>query len=114
MLSKNFHRYEFTCNCGCGLDTVDVELIQIVQRIRDHFGKPVTINSGCRCEFWNTYHEGAMNSQHLLGRAADLVVKDTKPSDVYEFLCDEYPDRFGFGSYENFTHVDSRVAKARW
>ncbi|BEB16509.1 hypothetical protein VEE45_23520 [Escherichia coli] len=47
MLSKHFSRKEFKCKCGkCDYDTIDAELLVILEDVREHFGKPVIINSG--------------------------------------------------------------------
>lgn len=105
-LSKNLSRYEFDCKCGCGFDTVDVGLVYIVQAVRDHFGRPVTINSGCRCPEHNRREGGADKSQHLIGRAADIVVAGVSPADVADYCETMNPG--GIGRYAGFTHVDSR------
>lgn len=113
-VSNSFLRNEFQCQCGCGFDTVDVELIKIVQGVRDQFGLPVTITSGCRCPSHNASVGGAQSSQHVLGRAADIQVAGVAPQDVQAYLHGRYPDSYGIGSYPTFTHVDSRGSKARW
>ncbi|MFA5630330.1 MAG: D-Ala-D-Ala carboxypeptidase family metallohydrolase [Porticoccaceae bacterium] len=110
-ISTNFYRAEFACKCGCGFDTVDTELINVLQEIRYRFGKPITITSGCRCASHNAKVNGAKGSQHMLGRAADIKVADTSPKDVYDYLTAAYPDVYGFGLYPTFTHVDTRSGK---
>jgi hypothetical protein len=47
-------------------------------------------------------------------RAADIVVRGKTPREVYEYLDERYPNKYGIGSYETFTHIDTRVKKARW
>lgn len=113
-LSPNFNRKEFACQCGCGFDTVDAELVSVLESVREHFNKPVTVNSGARCATHNANIGGKPTSQHLLGRAADIVVKGVKSADVQAFLLFKYPDRYGIGQYENFTHIDTRTGRARW
>lgn len=114
-LSKNFSRHEFACNCGCGYDTVDKELVDILQDVRDHFGAAVTVTSGCRCEAYNAKVGGSPGSQHRLGRAADIVVDGVAPAAVHEYLAGKISGRFGLGSYATFTHVDTRSnGPARW
>lgn len=113
-ISKNFNRSEFACKCGCGFDTVDSETLKVLEFVREHFKKPVTITSGCRCESYNKRIGGADMSQHRLGRAADIVVKDTAAVDVYRAIDEKFGNCYGFGSYPNFTHVDTRSSKARW
>ena len=115
-ISRDFVREEFECHCGCGFDTVDIELISIVQDIRDMFERPIVITSGCRCKKYNERIGGSENSQHTIGRAADLYVasEHITPKDVYNYLCEKYSDEYGFGLYDSFVHVDSRNEKARW
>ena len=112
-ISKHFNRSEFTCQDGCGFDTVDIGLIEILEKVRKHFGKPITINSACRCDNHNKAVGGADKSQHKLGRAADIVVKGKTPEQVAEFINQSYPE-CGMKAYNTFTHLDSRGYKARW
>ena len=113
MISKHFRRDEFACKCGCGFNTVDVELLATLEAVREHFGKPVIITSACRCPAHNERVGGASGSQHKLGRAADIIVKDVDPEDVAEGLGVHCVG--GVGEYSTFTHVDSRSdRKARW
>ena len=112
-LTADFSRSEFACKCGCGFDTVDFALVTILQKGRDHLGRPIKINSGARC--WK-YHvelyerEGLgqppENSQHLIGRAADVVVAGIDPGLVAEVLA-QY-GATGLKVYKHFTHADTR------
>lgn len=112
-LTPNFRRSEFSCACGCGRDTVDVELMLILEHIRDHFDRPVHITSGHRCEEYNKEVGGSPNSQHLHGRAADIIVQDV-PAHLVQELCEDL-DVPGLGKYEDFTHIDTRTNRpARW
>ena len=113
-LSPNFRRGEFACKCGCGFATPDAELLGVLEEIRGYFNEPVTINSACRCESYNSNVGGSTNSAHLMGIAADIVVGDTKPEKVGEWLRDYYPDRYGRKAYDAFTHVDVRKNFAHW
>ncbi len=112
-ISSNFNRSEFACGCSCGFDTVDIELIEILEKVRVHFGRTVTVNSGCRCSSHNKSEGGSDNSQHKKGRAADISVSGKRPSQVVEFLEGAYPE-CGIGIYPTFVHIDSRGNKARW
>ena len=112
-ISANFSRIEFECSCGCGFATVDVELIRLLERVRARFGKAVVINSGCRCEYWNNEVGGSKGSKHKEGIAADIVVADTSPELVYNFI-NSIVDNCGIGRYPTFTHIDVRQEKARW
>jgi uncharacterized protein YcbK (DUF882 family) len=112
-ISPHFSRKEFECSCGCGFDTVDVELVEILEDVRFHFNSPVTITSGCRCEAHNASVGGAKDSWHTKGRAADIKVNDAHPEDVYNYLETKH-DAIGLGLYNTWVHVDSRGSKARW
>ena len=121
-LSRSFSRHEFRCKCrrDCGCDTVDAELIHVLQALRDYYQARVTINSGHRCEDHNTAVGGAPatassnGSMHLYGRAADFVVDGVRPQEVQAYLQMKYPDRFGLGMYQTWTHIDTREGPARW
>lgn len=111
--SRHFRRQEFSCKCGCGFDTADHELVRTLDIIRDHFDKPVTINSACRCADHNRDVGGSDNSQHLYGRAADIVVAGIDPALVAELA--NQMDCGGVGEYDTFTHIDTRSHQiARW
>lgn len=115
MISKNFARIEFACKCGCGTDTVDVELAEALQDVRDHFNAAVTINSGCRCRSHNSTVGGALKSQHLHGRGVDFIVTGVSPDKVQSYLEAKYKGKFGIGKANTFTHLDTRTnGPARW
>lgn len=109
-----FKRTEFSCKCGCGYDTVDYELGQVLDDIRQYFAQAVVVNSGCRCQAHNRAIGGKINSQHLYGRAADIVVRQVAPEQVQKYVLNTYPDKLGVGCYNTFTHIDTRNWKARW
>lgn len=111
-LNQYFSRSEFACKCGCGYDTVDALLLEALREIRIAFGEPVHVTSAARCENHNANVGGGLKSQHLLGRAADIQVRDTEPDDVAD-----YAEALGLsvGRYDTFTHVDTRSGPpARW
>jgi len=117
-LSKHFSRSEFSCGCGCGFDVVDAELISVLEDLREALQSTITIKetngSGCRCRAHNKAVGGSSSSQHLLGKAADINVTGVDPEEVQEYLLDKYPDSYGIGVYNSFTHIDVRGTKARW
>lgn len=108
-----FTRSEFACKCGCGFNTIDYEVVSACHAIREFFDRPVTITSGCRCKPHNKAVGGSDASQHLLGRAVDIVVEGVDAR-VVQNLVDEQLRMPGMGCYEDFTHIDSRNGKARW
>jgi len=112
MLSVHFARFEFECQCGCGFNTVDVKLIEFLELIRTHFNAPTTVNSGCRCPDYNKRIGGASESQHKIGRAADITIRGISPTQVADYA--ESINVPGVGRYPTFTHIDSRSSVARW
>jgi len=114
-LSEHFSRSEFSCKDGCGFDTVDAELITVLEDVRTSFRMPVIINSGCRCEEHNKLANGSEKSQHLKGRAADFRVEGLHPDMVANYLERKYFDRYGIGRYDGRTHIDTRSdGPTRW
>ena len=113
-LSVNFSRSEFACNCGCGFATVDVELLQLLEIIRQRFKKPIRISSASRCTDYNKLIGGGKASKHLQGIAVDINIKGVKPYDIYKFVDGHNPNNGGIGLYSTFTHIDVRKTKARW
>lgn len=109
-----FRKEEFTCKCGCGFDTVDNELLDVLNDIREHYQTPVKINSGCRCPTHNKKEGGSDTSYHLKGKAADIVVVGISPKEVYDYFDTKYPDTYGIGLYKNRVHIDIRKSKYRW
>ena len=114
-LSKNFSRHEFKCKCGnCEQIGPDPQLVIELQALRDYFDAPVTIHSGHRCPAYNARVKGAKGSQHLKGTAADISVKGITHNTVQRYLLRKYPNQYGIGRYNTFTHLDVRPWKARW
>lgn len=118
-LSDNFRVKEFACkgkNC-CTNVKIDAKLVKYLQKIRNHFGKTLTINSGYRCSKHNKAIGGASQSKHTMGMAADIVVKDVKPKEVAKYA--ESIGIKGIGLYETdkdgyFVHIDTRTSKSFW
>lgn len=113
-LSTNFKVKEFACQDGSDPIFIAPGLVTILQYIRSHFGKPVTINSAYRTPSHNKKVGGTTYSQHLYGMAADIVVKGVSPKTVAKYVETLMPKKGGIGIYKTFVHVDIRTEKSRW
>ena len=113
--SEHFSDHEFRCKCGqCVPVLPPDELIDALQDLRDHFGEPVTVHSGHRCERYNRRVGGASRSKHMKGIASDVTVKGIDNNSVQKYLLAKYRGRYGIGRYNTFTHLDVRPGPARW
>lgn len=113
-LTRNFRVKEFACSDGSDPIFIDSDLVAVLQKIRDHFGKSVKITSAYRTPAKNKAVGGQAYSQHLYGRAADIKVKGIAPKTVAAYAETLLKNKGGIGTYATFTHVDVRAAKARW
>lgn len=112
-LSTNFRVREFACNDGSDPIFIDSELVSVLQKIRNHFGKPVTITSAYRTPPHNKKSGGTTYSQHLYGKAADIKISGVTPKKVADY-AETLLDNGGIGIYNTFTHIDVRSVKSRW
>jgi hypothetical protein len=114
-VSPHFSRKEFECSCGCGFDTVDDRLVDALEKVREHFGKPMVMHCICRCWKKNKDVGGAEKSQHLYAHAGDFHIDGVDNKEIYDFIDKEVlPNTGGIGLYEWGVHMDIRHAKARW
>jgi uncharacterized protein YcbK (DUF882 family) len=114
-LTKHFKSEEFACKCGCGFDNISLELVAVLENIRDTYMYPVKINSGCRCCDHNKAVGGEEKSKHMQGIAADIVVEGYSPAKIYQYLDQKYKGKYGIGEYPGWVHIDvRRGSAARW
>lgn len=64
------------------------KLFEKMDKIREHFGKPITIHVAYRPKEYNVLVKGAKNSAHIYGMACDFHVKDMKCDDVRQNILD--------------------------
>ena len=113
-LSTNFRVKEFACTDRSDPIFIDSDLVSILQKIRAHFGKSVTITSAYRTPGKNKAVGGKAYSQHLYGRAADIKVKAVSPKKVAAYAETLLKNKGGIGTYNTFVHIDTRTTKSRW
>ena len=121
-MSKNFKKTEFKCRDGTSVPEELMnnlkELVQNLQIIRDCINEPMHIISGYRTPKYNRRIGGARKSQHMKARAADIVVKGMKPTELREIIINLIKEgkikKGGVGLYRSFVHYDTRGWNARW
>lgn len=121
-LEKNFNLDEFKCRDGSSvpehlMDNV-ILLASNLQVLRDEIGKPIRIISGYRSPEYNKKIRGAKKSQHMLAKAADIIIDGVSPSEVKDIIVSLIKSgkmhSGGIGLYTTFTHYDVRGRNARW
>ena len=112
-LSKNFRLDEFKCKCKqCDPQLLDDHLVELLQKLRDHFGRSVHVNSGYRCESHNVKVGGSPSSHHKRGMAADIRIQGITPEEVAQYAESIGIQRIGL--YDNFVHIGSDSRKKFW
>lgn len=107
---KYFKRQEFACPCPrCGGFPVEPKqlLVEKCDEVREHFGKPMTISSGVRCQAHNDELSGSVpNSRHVQGKAVDFAVSGVSGSKVKAYV-DTLPGiRYSYIISGNWVHMD--------
>ena len=79
---KYFRINEFRCHCGCQMpaearQNIEALVDNVLDPVREAYGKPIYVNSGYRCEKHNKAVGGVPKSQHMLGQAADISLRLT-------------------------------------
>lgn len=83
-------------------------------------GKPIQVTSGYRDPQYNRAIGGARRSQHMEGRAADIVVAGVSAEKVHETALHLHEEGYvkigGLGRYPGFAHIDVRPTTrlVRW
>ena len=55
---------------------------EVLDPLREAYGKPIRVNSGYRCPRLNNLVGGSPNSQHMRGEAADIQPVDGNEADL--------------------------------
>jgi len=121
-LTENFLLSEYQSKDGAATPLELVpnikENAKNLQVLREYFDAPIIINSGYRSPSHNKSIGGAKYSQHLQGKASDIVVKGYTPYEVYEaieyLISEGEMKQGGLSQYNTFVHYDVRGSRARW
>lgn len=99
-LSKNFTvselcRSQLAIDCGVDNTPTDEVLAnlktlceKVLQPVRDHYGKPVKVNSGYRSEQVNVLARGSNTSDHVTGCAADIEIPGVPNAELARWIAD--------------------------
>ncbi|MBQ7329662.1 MAG: peptidoglycan-binding protein [Oscillospiraceae bacterium] len=113
-IAANFRAREFDCQgrgC-CAATPIDDKLVDYLQQIRTHFGKPVYVTA-YRCKTHNAkVANAAPNSYHCYGQAADFHIDGVAPAEIAKYA--ESIGIKGIGLYDTFVHIDTRESKSFW
>ena len=111
-LTSHFKIKEFRCKDGSDEIIIEEELCINLEQLRNKLNKPVHILSGYRTIEYNGKINGAKNSYHLTGMAADIKVEGVDPKIIatYAAMCGFR----GIGIYSTFVHVDIRPNVYVW
>ncbi len=94
---------------------MDPEFLYKLQKLRNIMGLPFTIDSGYRTEAYNAILQGAENSYHMQGMAADINHQTWDGSIRFRFVSAAAILGFSIGIYEKHFHIDSRKSqKVLW
>lgn len=90
----------------------------VLDPLREAWGKPIVVNSGFRCERLNNAVGGAAGSQHKTGEAADIEAVTRDPADnrrLFELIrklglpFDQLINEFGY----NWVHISFSRSRRR-
>jgi zinc D-Ala-D-Ala carboxypeptidase len=105
----HFTKEEVTCKCGCGM-LPTANFMKKLERLRDVYGKPMTVTSAARCVAHNAKVGGAPSSKHVEGIAIDVSVSNQDKWDL-AYLAMQYG--FSVGVAKTFLHLDTRKSDER-
>lgn len=104
----NFSRPEFVCKCGCGRAEMHAAVMQSLQQLRTHVGRPFNITSGYRCPDHDARVSG--RGAHVSGCAVDIQASGDLALAIMENARRFGFDRIGaaqFGPHaQRFIHLD--------
>ena len=101
-------------NNKCKLEHIDnlTALVNnVLDPLRDWYGKPLTVSSGYRCAALNKAVKGASNSQHMSGQAADIDTGDRQQNKLlFDYIQKNLPfDQLIDESNFSWVHVSYRA-----
>lgn len=77
----------------------------VLEPIRKHFGKPVTVLSGYRCQQLNKEVKGVKNSRHLWGMAADIRIPGVTIEQIIAYVKNNLDFDEALNEFDRWAHV---------
>lgn len=75
MAYQFFTDAEVKCKCGCEKQQMQPDFMKKLDLLRAHYGKPLHVTSGFRCESYNCkVSTTGPNGPHTTGRAVDISI----------------------------------------
>lgn len=106
--TAEFHKIDNTPSAEV-VKNLEILVEKILDVAREELGQPIYVNCGYRCEEVNKLVGGVKNSQHILGKAADIWAKDMKK--LWEILSKMDFDQLI--RYKTFYHISYNGDKNR-
>lgn len=100
---KYFKPEEFACKC-CGEMNINLDLVKILDEIREELKFPFIILSGYRCPKHNQEIGSSDDSAHPKGNATDIKIMASMKRYLFLRLAIKKFKRIGI--YKTFIHVD--------
>lgn len=105
----SFSPQEIACK-GTGRVKLDFDALDKLQALRTRLGKPLIITSAYRSPEHNRAVGGATNSQHLYGKAFDVVMANHNPASFEAAAVQVGFNGIGHYPASNFMHIDTRAS----
>ncbi len=115
---REFLRSETAARMGREIEPTEEQLVNLgrlaktlLQPIRDQLGRPMVITSGLRPPWLNKAIGGSPNSDHLYGRAADVIVVGMSPQTFARWVqLRQFPLQQCIVEYGKWTHLSIPAA----
>lgn len=108
---RYFTREEFRCQCGgryCGGFPAEPSetLVALAEKVREHFGVPMIVSSGLRCQKHNAAVGGVSNSRHLSGRAMDFTLRGRSAGEILAYVQTLPGVNYAYAIDGSYVHMD--------
>jgi uncharacterized protein YcbK (DUF882 family) len=80
--------------------------VELLDDVREHFGRPGHRSSGLRCKTWNAIQGGVETSRHMSGKAMDFRIEDHSAAQVLGYVNEHISTRYAYAIDGTYVHVD--------